>query len=170
MQVVTKSGRFGSWLSIRPLQDEPSLLYLFSELFETHAVNTYGTFIDKNEELLLKELLGSVSIENRFIYGVALAAAGASLLSGDTAGVEGVADTASLDAVADAAGFLGFGKLLKTLALDGNDAKNLAGGALELDGAAVVGLEKIGEVVLTIAETIATSNPDAACPSIQKAT
>lgn len=30
----------------------PSLSYRFSELLETHAVNTYGQFLDENEEML----------------------------------------------------------------------------------------------------------------------
>jgi ubiquinol oxidase len=32
----------------------PSLSYRFSELLETHAVNTYGVFLDENEQLLKK--------------------------------------------------------------------------------------------------------------------
>ena len=32
----------------------PSLSYRFSELLETHAVNTYGQFLDENEEILKK--------------------------------------------------------------------------------------------------------------------
>jgi len=32
----------------------PSLSYRFSELLETHAVNTYGVFLDENEEVLRK--------------------------------------------------------------------------------------------------------------------
>jgi ubiquinol oxidase len=32
----------------------PTLSYRFSELLETHAVNTYGVFLDDNEEMLKK--------------------------------------------------------------------------------------------------------------------
>jgi ubiquinol oxidase len=47
----------------------PSLSYRFSELLETHAVNTYGTFLDDNEELL-KELPPSLAAVEYYSFGI----------------------------------------------------------------------------------------------------
>ena len=46
----------------------PTLSYKFSELLETHAVNSYGTFLDENEELL-KELPPSLAAVNYYSVG-----------------------------------------------------------------------------------------------------
>lgn len=46
----------------------PTLGYKFSELLETHAVNTYGQFLDENEELL-KELPPSVAAVEYYSLG-----------------------------------------------------------------------------------------------------
>lgn len=46
----------------------PTLSYKFSELLETHAVNTYGQFLDENEELL-KELPPSLSAVDYYALG-----------------------------------------------------------------------------------------------------
>ena len=48
----------------------PSLSYKFSEMLETHAVDTYGQFIDENEELL-KELPPSLVAVEYYTMGVA---------------------------------------------------------------------------------------------------
>lgn len=47
----------------------PSLSYRFSELLETHAVNTYGVFLDDNEELL-KELPPSLAAIEYYTFGI----------------------------------------------------------------------------------------------------
>jgi ubiquinol oxidase len=47
----------------------PSLSYRFSELLETHAVNTYGVFLDDNEELL-KELPPSLAAVEYYSFGI----------------------------------------------------------------------------------------------------
>jgi len=47
----------------------PSLSYKFSELLETHAVDTYGTFIDENEDLL-KQLPPSLAATDYYTIGV----------------------------------------------------------------------------------------------------
>ena len=47
----------------------PSLSYKFSELLETHAVDTYGQFLDENEELL-KELPPSLAALDYYTIGV----------------------------------------------------------------------------------------------------
>jgi hypothetical protein len=46
----------------------PSLSYRFSELLETHAVNTYGQFIDENEASL-KELPPSLAAVKYYAFG-----------------------------------------------------------------------------------------------------
>ena len=46
----------------------PTLAYKFSELLETHAVNTYGQFLDENEELL-KSLPPSIEAVNYYSIG-----------------------------------------------------------------------------------------------------
>lgn len=46
----------------------PSLSYKFSELLETHAVNTYSQFLDENEELL-KELPPSLAAVDYYALG-----------------------------------------------------------------------------------------------------
>jgi ubiquinol oxidase len=46
----------------------PSLSYRFSELLESHAVNTYGQFIDENEALL-KKLPPSVAAVQYYAFG-----------------------------------------------------------------------------------------------------
>ena len=46
----------------------PSLSYRFSELLETHAVNTYSVFLDNNEDLL-KELPPSVTAVDYYTLG-----------------------------------------------------------------------------------------------------
>jgi len=46
----------------------PTLAYKFSELLETHAVNTYGQFLDENEELL-KSLPPSSEAVNYYSIG-----------------------------------------------------------------------------------------------------
>jgi ubiquinol oxidase len=46
----------------------PSLSYRFSELLETHAVNTYGQFIDENEDLL-KKLPPSLAAVEYYAFG-----------------------------------------------------------------------------------------------------
>jgi ubiquinol oxidase len=46
----------------------PSLSYEFSRLLETHAVNTYGQFIDENKEIL-KELPPSLAAIEYYSYG-----------------------------------------------------------------------------------------------------
>ena len=46
----------------------PSLSYRFSELLETHAVNTYSVFLDNNEELL-KELPPTMAAVNYYCLG-----------------------------------------------------------------------------------------------------
>lgn len=46
----------------------PTLSYKFSELLETHAVNTYGTFLDENEDLL-KELPPSLAAVDYYSVG-----------------------------------------------------------------------------------------------------
>lgn len=46
----------------------PTLGYKFSELLETHAVNTYGQFLDENEELL-KELPPSIAGVEYYSFG-----------------------------------------------------------------------------------------------------
>lgn len=48
----------------------PTLAYKFSELLEGHAVNTYGQFIDENEELL-KKLPPSKAAINYYTFGFA---------------------------------------------------------------------------------------------------
>ena len=48
----------------------PSLSYKFSELLETHAVNTYSVFMDNNRELL-KELPPSNAAVNYYSLGIA---------------------------------------------------------------------------------------------------
>eukprot|EP00551_Chaetoceros_affinis_P007779 CAMPEP_0203670360 /NCGR_PEP_ID=MMETSP0090-20130426/6448_1 /ASSEMBLY_ACC=CAM_ASM_001088 /TAXON_ID=426623 /ORGANISM="Chaetoceros affinis, Strain CCMP159" /LENGTH=547 /DNA_ID=CAMNT_0050535193 /DNA_START=83 /DNA_END=1726 /DNA_ORIENTATION=+ len=48
----------------------PSLSYKFSELLETHAVDTYGQFIDENESLL-KELPPSLAAIEYYSIGIA---------------------------------------------------------------------------------------------------
>ena len=48
----------------------PSLSYKFSELLETHAVDTYGTFLDENESLL-KRLPPSLAATEYYTIGVA---------------------------------------------------------------------------------------------------
>jgi len=48
----------------------PTLAYKFSELLEGHAVNTYGQFIDENEELL-KDLPPSKAAINYYSFGFA---------------------------------------------------------------------------------------------------
>ena len=48
----------------------PTLAYKFSELLEGHAVNTYGQFIDENEELL-KELPPSKAAIDYYSFGFA---------------------------------------------------------------------------------------------------
>lgn len=47
----------------------PSLSYRFSELLETHAVDTYGQFLDENEELL-KKLPPSLTAIEYYTVGV----------------------------------------------------------------------------------------------------
>jgi len=47
----------------------PSLSYKFSELLETHAVDTYGEFLDENEELL-KKLPPSLAAVEYYTVGV----------------------------------------------------------------------------------------------------
>ena len=47
----------------------PSLSYKFSELLETHAVDTYSQFIDENEKLL-KELPPSLAAVEYYTIGV----------------------------------------------------------------------------------------------------
>lgn len=47
----------------------PSLSYKFSELLETHAVDTYGQFMDENEQLL-KELPPSVVAVEYYSLGI----------------------------------------------------------------------------------------------------
>ena len=47
----------------------PSLSYKFSELLETHAVDTYGQFIDENEEIL-KEMPPSLAAVEYYTVGV----------------------------------------------------------------------------------------------------
>lgn len=46
----------------------PTLAYKFSELLETHAVNTYGGLLDENEELL-KELPPSIAAVEYYSFG-----------------------------------------------------------------------------------------------------
>jgi len=46
----------------------PSLSYRFSELLETHAVNTYSVFIEENEQLL-KELPPSMAAIEYYSFG-----------------------------------------------------------------------------------------------------
>jgi ubiquinol oxidase len=46
----------------------PSLSYKFSELLETHAVNTYSQFLDENEELL-KDLPPSLAAIDYYALG-----------------------------------------------------------------------------------------------------
>lgn len=46
----------------------PSLSYRFSELLESHAVNTYGEFLDENEELL-KSLPPPMAAVEYYSYG-----------------------------------------------------------------------------------------------------
>lgn len=46
----------------------PSLSYKFSEMLETHAVDTYGQFVDENEELL-KELPPSLAAVEYYSFG-----------------------------------------------------------------------------------------------------
>jgi ubiquinol oxidase len=48
----------------------PSLSYRFSDLLETHAVNTYGQFIDENEALL-KKLPPSLAAVQYYSFGSA---------------------------------------------------------------------------------------------------
>jgi ubiquinol oxidase len=48
----------------------PSLSYNFSELLETHAVNTYGQFLDENESKL-KELPPSIAAVEYYSLGAA---------------------------------------------------------------------------------------------------
>lgn len=48
----------------------PSLSYRFSEMLETHAVNTYGSFLDENEALL-KQLPPSVAAIEYYALGTA---------------------------------------------------------------------------------------------------
>uniref|UniRef100_A0A7S4RC77 Alternative oxidase n=1 Tax=Ditylum brightwellii TaxID=49249 RepID=A0A7S4RC77_9STRA len=48
----------------------PTLAYKFSELLETHAVNTYGQLLDENEELL-KELPPSTAAVQYYSFGAA---------------------------------------------------------------------------------------------------
>jgi ubiquinol oxidase len=47
----------------------PSLSYKFSELLETHAVDTYSQFVDENEKLL-KELPPSLAAIEYYVVGV----------------------------------------------------------------------------------------------------
>ncbi len=47
----------------------PSLSYKFSEMLETHAVDTYGTFVDENEEKL-KELPPSLIAVEYYTVGI----------------------------------------------------------------------------------------------------
>lgn len=47
----------------------PSLSYKFSELLETHAVDTYGQFIDENEEAL-KKLPPSLAAVEYYTIGI----------------------------------------------------------------------------------------------------
>lgn len=47
----------------------PTMSYKFSELLETHAVNTYGQFVDENEELL-KELPPSLAAVEYYSFGI----------------------------------------------------------------------------------------------------
>ena len=47
----------------------PTLAYKFSELLETHAVDTYGQFIDENENLL-KELPPSIAAIEYYSLGI----------------------------------------------------------------------------------------------------
>jgi ubiquinol oxidase len=47
----------------------PSLSYKFSELLETHAVNTYGQFLEENEEKLQK-LPPSMAAIEYYSFGV----------------------------------------------------------------------------------------------------
>ena len=47
----------------------PSLSYKFSELLETHAVDTYGQFLDENEEIL-KELPPSLAAVEYYTIGI----------------------------------------------------------------------------------------------------
>lgn len=47
----------------------PTLSYKFSELLETHAVNTYGQFLDENE-MILKELPPSLAAVEYYSFGV----------------------------------------------------------------------------------------------------
>jgi len=46
----------------------PSLSYKFSEMLETHAVDTYGQFVDENEALL-KELPPSLAAVEYYSFG-----------------------------------------------------------------------------------------------------
>jgi len=46
----------------------PSLSYKFSELLESHAVNTYGVLLDENEEVL-KELPPSLAAVEYYCFG-----------------------------------------------------------------------------------------------------
>ena len=46
----------------------PSLSYRFSELLETHAVNTYGQFLDENEEVL-KEMPPPLAAVEYYSFG-----------------------------------------------------------------------------------------------------
>jgi len=46
----------------------PSLSYKFSELLETHAVNTYGRFLDENKDIL-KELPPSLAAVDYYALG-----------------------------------------------------------------------------------------------------
>lgn len=47
----------------------PSLSYKFSELLETHAVDTYGQFLDENEEML-KKLPPSFAATEYYTFGI----------------------------------------------------------------------------------------------------
>ena len=56
------------WVLITLWMISPTLGYKFSELLETHAVNTYSQFIDENENLL-KKLPPSVTAIQYYCYG-----------------------------------------------------------------------------------------------------
>ena len=47
----------------------PTLAYKFSELLETHAVDTYGQFVDENEEIL-KTLPPSLAAIEYYTLGI----------------------------------------------------------------------------------------------------
>lgn len=47
----------------------PTLSYRFSELLETHAVNTYGVFLDDNEEILKEMPPSNAAVEYYTLCG-----------------------------------------------------------------------------------------------------